>query len=496
MTHENNATENVRVCAHCETAIAEDSEFVEIGGELFCSEDCAVEAGWVRCDHCEEWYRCDEGITTTDYEHFCSSDCVIAEGYDVCECCGAWELRENGVYAEGSFFCSESCAEHECYRRCEHCDEWHYEDDGYWVNDYAWYCSSNCANSDGWYTCENCEEWVHEDDASTVHTRRGEEMWCGYCVDNYAVCCEDCGEWYEESSVEFTDDDGNAHCRDCTNGHDEYTSYLRRYGFTPELVFYGEGKTPYLGVELETDGGRNRGAYCNALHSIENFPSHFYMTEDGSLRNGVEITGHPMTLAYHIGIADMYEKIGECATRYGFMSHNGGRCGLHIHVNRNFFGNSIAVQDAGGYRMMRLLQRFERQFMTFSRRTNTSWCSYRTGDDYTPKKTVVSIIPKEIEPSMLVKSRRMKRETSHSQALNFQHSATFEFRIFRGTLKWSTYFAALALVNGMCHTAKAHGSVWIEDVDWYTFINEVVDRCDEPTAKQYLVDYLDEKGLR
>ena len=156
----------------------------------------------------------------------------------------------------------------------------------------------------------------------------------------------------------------------------------------------------------------------------------------------------------------------------------------------------MAVQDAGGYRMMRLLQRFERQFMTFSRRTSDGWCHYKTCDDYTPKKTVVSIIPKEIEPSMLVKSRRMKRETSHSQALNFQHGATFEFRIFRGTLKWSTYFAALALVNGMCHTAKAHSSVWIEDVDWYTFINEVVDRCDEPTAKQYLVDYLGEKGLR
>ena len=87
-------------------------------------------------------------------------------------------------------------------------------------------------------------------------------------------------------------------------------------------------------------------------------------------------------------------------------------------------------------------------------------------------------------------------ETGHSQALNFQHSQTFEFRIFRGTMKWSTYFAALALVDGMCRTVKEHGSTWVETVSWYDLIEEVIDRCSCDYSRECLVAYLNEKGLR
>lgn len=449
----------VRTCAHCGAVETEGATPVEVDGNWYCSEDCA------------RW-----------------------EGYERCYSCGEWGLADDGYFLGDEFYCSASCAERDGYHECYHCGTWVHVEDEIEVDGYH-FCRPECAEEEDYRQCQRCGEWCHIDNTYPVNNEYGAEIWCVWCADYHASVCDDCHEYWDEDCI-TCDDDGNYHCPNCRDREDR-TSYLMRYGYTPELVFYGDGgKTPYLGVEEETDGGRNRGGYCNALHAIGGFPSHFYMTEDGSLRNGVEITGHPMTLAYHMSIADMYEKIGETAIQFGYGSHNGGRCGLHIHVNRNFFGNSIAVQDAGGYRMMRLLQRFERQFMVFSRRTNTSWCSYRTCDDYTPKKTEVKIMPKELEPSMLTKSRRMKRETNHSQALNFQHSATFEFRIFRGTLKWSTYFAALALVNGMCHTAKKHGSIWVEDVDWYTFINEVVDNVDEPTAKQYLVDYLDEKGLR
>ena len=197
----------------------------------------------------------------------------------------------------------------------------------------------------------------------------------------------------------------------------------------------------------------------------------------------------------------MYEEVSRIAISHGFGSHNGGRCGLHVHVNRNFFGKSADVQNIAGYKMMRLLQRFERQFTVFARRENNRWCSYHTGYDYTPNKDVKVSVKTDGttrcigDAGIVRKAKQMSYETDHSQALNFQHGSTFEFRIFRGTFKWSTYYACLALVNGMCHLVKNHGSEYVESVDWYTLMSDVILACDEPLAAKYLGCYLQEKGL-
>ena len=485
------STEEPLVCKHC-GAIVEDGEMVVAAdGSVFCDEGCAEAEGYAKCDECGKWVPTDDCIETR-YGTFCSADCAHSAGYEECEHCGEWAPTDDGCYANGDFFCSDECAEREGWHRCEHCGDWVHVDDAYGPDDGPWFCSESCAWNEDWRRCDRCEEWVYYESTYTVYSSQ-EELWCEWCADNYATRCAGCYELVDDNYIH------GDYCEDC---HNE-SQHLHEYGYNPGIRFFGgDGYVPkppmFMGVELETDGGSDRYNYCDDLHAIEGFPERFWMTEDGSLENGVEITSQPMTLAHHIECMGIYEEIGEMARQYGFVSHDGGRCGLHVHVNRNWFGKSTALQDAGGYKVMRLMQRFEKQLMIFSRRRDDSWCHFKTSGDYTPKETKVKIHTAfgENEPGLFEKAACMKRERNHSQCLNFQHSNTYEFRIFRGTLKWTTYFACLGLVDGICRTAVAHGSTWVESVDWYTLIGEIVSRCSEKYAKTCLEEYLDAKGLR
>ena len=484
-----------KVCKYCGTIIDSDAITAE-DGTVFCDEYCANHEGYYYCAECGNLFPRSSCIEAADGTVFCSDDCAGEHGYMLCENCHEDHPEDDGYCIEGVFYCSIECAASDGWHECERCGEWVQEDDAIHTSDGYWYCDATCAERDRHYRCDRCGEWVHERDTWSVYRDDCRETWCECCADYHATRCVDCGELYDDDEI-----DCNGYCPECHS--DDESEYLHSYGFRPELRFFGgdawSPKPPmFFGTELETDRGHDRGAYCDELQGIEGYAERFWMTEDSSLDNGVEITSHPMTLAHHIECMPIYEQIGDIARSYGFGSHDGGNCGLHVHVNRSWFGKSTAVQDAGGYKVMRLLQRFERQFMIFSRRMSDNWCHYRTSADYTPKKTVVKILHgyDDSEPSLMEKAERMKHERSHSQCLNFQHSNTYEFRIFRGTLKWTTYFACLGLVDGICRTAVAHGSTWIEDVDWYTLINEIVERCSEKYAKECLVSYLDEKCLR
>lgn len=408
-----------------------------------------------------------------------------------CPNCEATFLQgaDDAVECGDDVYCCEDCAHEAGWERCERCDDWVHVGDGVEIYDGCIvhrYCDGGCANNDGWLRCDRCGDWTHEDNSHRVNCGGEWETWCDDCECDDARRCYGCGNLFHHEEVTYDENDDEYYCDRCAPRD------LHEYGYTPYLNFYGDAKkSPYLGYELETDGGNDRNAYVRQLAAIEGFCEHFYMTKDSSLRNGVEITSHPMTLAYAVSIGPTMEKIREVALANGFQSHNGGRCGLHVHVNRDFFGKSEDAQDLGGYKMMRLLQRHESKFLKFARRRDAYWCSFQTDDDYEPDN------PEEVEPTTVVmdKAKRMKHETNHAQALNFQHSATFEIRIFRGTLNLSTFYACLAMANGLAHVAKEHSAYYVENVEWTKLMGDVVSSCDEPTSARYLREYLEEHEL-
>ena len=462
------------------------------------------------------WVFSNQSTETRHY--YASQENAYDDGCRCCECCEEWHHPDNmgddvciELGYESHWFCTYGCA-HECgWETCENCYEWYYNEDGVWTGDYG-YCSEECANRDGWHRCERCEEWTYY--SRIVHIGYSAETWCESCVDYHALQCDECEEWFDEDEVSYDEDEGRYICEDCGGESHridrvvrEAAGILHEYGWHPTLVFYTENgavdpymlKKPFFyGVELETDGGSNRSGYVNALSGIDGFNKRFWMTRDSSLDNGVEITGHPMTLKAHVGIKDMYEEIGKAANEYGFKSHDGGRCGLHVHVNRDAFGKDKRLQDAAGYKLMRLMQRFEKLFTIFTRRTDNGWCNYKTRRDYKIKDDVVKLNRDgKDERGVLQLANALENwEKTHGQCVNFEHSNTFEIRIFRGTLKWSTYFASLGLVDGLCRTVMNHGSIWVEGVTWLDLMAEVVERCDDEFARECLENYLDEKCLR
>ena len=458
------AAEGFEVCSQCGARIEDREQALEIvdgDGEvhLFCNVTCAGFAGWRRCGRCSEWFRedSDEAVHATDGMWLCSHDCAHEMNYEECENCGDWYFSNYGENV----------------------------DNGSYVETY---CSESCAIDAGYIRCRYCDEWVTESDTTQVRTADGWEPWCDSCADDHARDCYECGDRCHDEYTRYADDVDEWYCPSCYGAN-----ALHAYGYRPEMNFFGDAKkSPYLGVELETDGGDNRMSYVRTLNNLERFADAFWMTKDSSLNNGVEVTSHPCTLAYHANeLRPTYEAIREAALRYGFGSHDGGRCGLHVHVNRDFFGKSEDSKDLGGYKMMRLLQRFEAKFTKFSRRRDNGWCRYSTYDSYGPDEVGE---PDDIS-RVIEKAKKMGGETRHEQALNFQHYNTFEFRIFRGTLNLSTFYACLGMVNGICHVAKMHSAHYVETVEWVDLMNDVVKSCDEPTCREYLRDYLERKEL-
>lgn len=407
-----------------------------------------------------------------------------------CEECGCWEYGyEHRVGTQ--YYCSDECLESAGLEVCSECGSAFRASGPEFANRYRTYCSEDCAVRSGDFErCDRCGDVHGIDDMRTVRDGGDDEYWCEYCTDDYSQWCEQCDTRVSDDSFNFDADC----CNECCSRN------LHEYGWTPLLEFHGDtGKNswPYLGVELETDSSykaSSRSEYVNSLASMQHF-DRVWLTRDSSLNEGVEVTSHPMTLAEHVSCG-VWSEVRNAAVRNGFVSHNAGTCGLHVHVNRDFFGKSEMVRNVGGHKMLRLAQRFERQLMIFTRRESARWCSYETEGDYSLKPVKVSVGTGREGKSLLEKAADSSREErAHSQCVNFEHCKTFEIRIFRGTLRLETLYASLALAQEMARAAKLHGESWIERCTWYEFAQWAIADCEDEEAKHALESYMQSKGL-
>lgn len=396
------------------------------------------------CRHCGEYYTSDEEAI----EHVCPA-CAEAR-YFTCHSCGsAAEVAESTVVSSGERICSR------------------------------------CARTQA-YFCPECEEWHLYSRRSHIVTHDSDYI-CDECADGYELCAC-CGEYFRIDDMEEPDEDEYV-CHRCAARRGSGDIYS--YSYKPAPIFHradGEGQNSLvLGIELEMDAARG-GDPRAAAHRIKSrFGDEWlYFKRDSSLDNGVELVTHP--ISPKVLLSEQGRSMWSCicaeALAEGMRSHDTETCGLHVHVNRNYFGTSEAVRLVTEYKLATLVDRLFEPLAIFSRRKRARLENWARRPQ----------VPNG-GGSWLARARatHLVMTSTRYNAVNILNDNTIEFRLFRGTLKPETLFATFAFISGLCDYARQCTPTDAERISWYALCDEIISRC--PEGGRELADYLIEKEL-
>lgn len=180
-----------------------------------------------------------------------------------------------------------------------------------------------------------------------------------------------------------------------------------------------------------------------------------YIKCDGSLDDGMEIVTHPMTLDYHRNHMPWKEIMGE-AISLGYKNHKSGTCGLHVHVNRETFGETREAQDDAISRVLYFVEHHWNELLRFSRRTESQMNQWAARYGYKNN-------PKEIL------DHAKKEEKGRYTCVNI---------------------ATLELVNRICNLAVHCDDERLAKISWSDFVMSLKESdCSE------LITYLMERRL-
>uniref|UniRef100_A0A6M3JL09 Putative amidoligase enzyme n=1 Tax=viral metagenome TaxID=1070528 RepID=A0A6M3JL09_9ZZZZ len=383
----------------------------------------------------------------------------------ICENCKDAITNGDQIIQSGLYYCQD-CFDN-LFSICPRCDRIVLQDSMEEVegDDYCQRCYNHHS-----YICDCC----------SVRYMESHDSWgnmCSSCAEDHFIC-EGCGGTCHNDE---SNEDG--YCENCANGHQ-----IHRYhqGSKQGLCFHPNNyssDTLYLGVELETDHYRlkhndTRDEASEEFAEIQDDERLFWLEEDSSLDNGIEIISQPCTLEYHL-TKFPWKEITDIARSNGAKSHQAQTCGLHIHFPIAFLAGPRQHNQV--ISLIYIFERFWEQLTVFSRRTQEqlSHNSKKYNNDLANKSARDKVYE-------LSNSSRYDRY----QAVNLQtHKSTIEIRLFRGTLKLSTLYAALELVDFLARFIKVHPTSYIKDMTWANLINRI------PSTYHYLHQYLIDRGL-
>lgn len=234
------------------------------------------------------------------------------------------------------------------------------------------------------------------------------------------------------------------------------------YGFKPTPRFQGEGKK-YLGLEMEFHRCGESNSRADAI--INNLNQIMYAKHDGSLRDGMEFITHPCTPEFHLQQVDYDGFINRV------LGHNGQAsigAGLHIHVNRDFFVNNLAIA-----KLIRFAENNFDRLMNFTGRTSddSGWCN-KYGYNVHELAAIYDTA---------------KRSGERRKAINICPKHTVEFRIFRSTDKPQNIRAYIQFVDIATDLANMAS---VKYIGWSN-----IARLAKTRKYNELIELMKEKGL-
>ena len=321
-------------------------------------------------------------------------------------------------------------------------------------------CPSCLSNQTVYCSC--CDRRIWTDD----NVGTDAQPLCQDCFDNHFERCTTCNALIRRGDTFFRGDE--PYCQDCYHSVCDRDA-IHDYYYKPTPIFYGDDNR-FFGVELEIDGaGEDSDNAAEILHIANAEHPLAYCKHDGSLDEGFEIVTHPMTLDFHLHNMP-WVRIVEEAKKLGYTSHQAGTCGLHVHVNRNAFGETEAQQDAVIARILYFFEKNWEELLKFSRRTQYQLDQWAARYGY------------KDQPKELLDHAKKSAHAGRYTSVNLTNKNTIEFRIFRGTLKYNTLIATLQLLDRICDVALFMSDEQVKAMSWTTFVSG----CTQPELVQYL----------
>lgn len=379
--------------------------------------------------------------------------------------------------------------------------------DSIWVEDY------NVIELRGYYydekffeenfrICTHCGDIVRVSNIPEDHPD-GCDGWCSYCINEKFLYCmghkrwelrEDidnrtywvykvgniCEEYYLANCTQCsccgtdmlktdvftgTDDDGEE-CIVCENCYKGSKSRIRNYHRTSDerkgkfLIDFDRTSKPGIGWEWEMhspDYG-DEGETAEIISDYFNDgKTHFFFEEDCSIDPGVEAIARPATAEYWEGNFETLKQACKELVHFGCRSHNGGDCGLHVHIDRKYFGNKPVHQELAEAKFLWIFAKWWDNMVKFSRRRNFEYCEKL----YTGTKTIPSIVKYSKDDAC-----------GHYTAVNIGNRDTIELRLWRGTLKPETILATLKFSSRLAELVKNKTVNELNDMEWEDFLGD------------------------
>lgn len=393
----------------------------------------------------------------------------------------------------------------------------HNFDEFYTNGNYCWKCKEEDLRK-----CDVCGEYhslnYYTFNGMVATDRDGFPVYiCKKCIkEGEYMECYDCGRTFKKKNMVKVKENELTHyiCEECSMYRDREFSIIKLYHYYGNNSDYGlpylgkriRHSTPLMGVELEIEKSKKLKNQCSinfdreAEIIMERIGKDYLVAcEDGTLEDGFELISCPATLGHHLNTL-MWDKGLYKAKQMNYVSHDSGNCGLHIHIDREFFrDNANGKTDEDIEKIFFVILRNNMSWMKlFSRRFDYSYCKIngckRSDDgkgeeDDKIKGRDIKAIDKRI------KDAQEENKRDRRMAVNFMNDTTIEIRLFRGTLNPTAFYAALEFVEIWSQLAK-------QSIDYINAANFTFDtfldfakRNNQGEMYREFLDYCQEKGL-
>ena len=341
--------------------------------------------------------------------------------------------------------------------------------------DLCWYVE----NLDRWYLRSKLREYrIRTEEGIKSIFYPAERMESDYYY------CHSCGCWV---STDFWDYEYDC-CLSCAEKNYVIEEYVISHQHNKNPHFFGADAEGFKGIgfelEVETREDRNKrehSVYASKLIEASGLEEdEVRFAYDGSIPCGFEIISEPHTVKEFWKKTPQWEEMLKYLTRSKYISHDSGRCGLHVHVSRNLLGKTKEEQDSAISKIYAFFDENWDALVKISRRTHTEYCE-KVEIPNSIQNCLQSKKEKLTEWKKAVVKNRYWLE-GHHIALNNCNLNTFEFRLGRGTLNSWSYFSWIDLIITISNNSRRITNKKVETNDTVSWLAGIK----ESTAKYIL----------